>query len=484
MNVPEIQHLCQSSLYFLCKQFLGFHDWDTVHDDVEKVLRRKSLRKLILIPRGHLKTSVITKGLTIQRILNDFNHRVLITNQVWDKSREMLHEIKGLLTDKSDLPKIFGQFQAARWREDDIEIAQRKKALSAPTIATSGVEAELTSSHYDTIIADDLVGLNNSQTNDQREKTVRYYKSLIDLLEPGGLAIVVGTRYHQADLYDHIIRNESDYYDVTVRSVVENNKIIFPKKFQKRFNAITKAWEPSETHCMDFIDYLKKSKGFEFYSQYMNNPLDEENQRFKKSYFKYWTKRPQKLFISMSIDPAISLKQDSDNFAINVSGMDADRNIYVLDTIKGKWAPSDAIDHIFTTYFKWRPIKVGLETQGFQKSLKYALEEEMRRRNQFFPIHELKGSSNTTKELRINGLEPYYRAGKVYHQNWMHSLEDELMAFPRGRHDDEIDALASQLELLMPGGSESSFQVPANSWEDAFQKARKSLTPYRDFFHD
>lgn len=484
LNLSEVQEACKTSLHFLCTQMMGFKDWDTVHDDLEKDLNRPSRKKMILIPRGHLKTSIVTKGFSIQLLLRDPNIRILITNQVWDKAREMLYEIKQMLTSKSDLPKIFGTFESERWREDDIVVRQRTKALAAPTIGTSGVEAELTSSHYDVIFCDDLQGEKNFQTPEQREKVKRYYRSMMDLLEPGGLLIVVGTRWHLDDVYQYIIDNESEYFDITVRKVIEDGKIIFPKKFQKTFNPKTKSWVTSKTHTMDFINYLKKRPSEEFASQYMNEPIDAENAIFKPAYFKYYERRPERLYVSMTLDPAISEKQSADSFAINVSGMDENYNIYVLDTLKGHWKVSEQIDNIFSMYEKWHPSAIGLETVAYQKALKAWLEEKMRTRGVYFPITELRRSTNESKEFRIKALEPFYREGKIFHAPWMKSLELELVSFPKGKHDDEIDALASQLELLVPGDSMSGDGVPAGSWEEALQAATTFNRGKQDFFHE
>jgi predicted phage terminase large subunit-like protein len=484
ISLDQVRDACKNSLYFLCKEILGYKDWDIVHDDMEKFINRKSRRKLMLIPRGHLKTAMITKGFAIQSVLRNPDVRILIANQVWDKSREMLYEIKQMLTDKSDLPKIFGPFVSERWREDDIVVSQRMKALAAPTIGTSGVEAELTSSHYDIIILDDLQGEKNFQTPEQREKVKRYYRSMIDLIEPGGLIVVIGTRWHLDDLYQYIIDTEADYYDITVRRVVEDGKTIFPKKFNKKFDAKTKDWQFVPYTCLDYIEYLKKRPSEEFASQYLNDPIDAENQIFKKEYFKAYDSRPPHLFVSMTIDPAISEKNSADYFAINVSGMDENYRIYVLDTIKGHWKVAESIDNIFTTYNKWRPSVVGLETIAYQKALKSWLEEKMRERGTYFPITELKRNTNESKEFRIKALEPFYRDGLIFHAPWMKSLEEELLSFPRGKHDDEIDALASQLQLLVPGDCEAIDGIPVGSWEEAYQMATKQRAGLKDFFHE
>lgn len=465
---------------------LKYQDWDACHDDMEVFLARPSAKKALLWPRGHLKTSNGTIGKTIQYILKNPNVRILIANQVWDMSRKMLMEIKGHL-EMSQLPKLFGEFRSEQWNQDAITIKQRNHSYKEPTILTTGIEAETTGGHFDVIFLDDLTGHQNCQTPEQREKTKRFRRSMVNLLEPGGTLIEIGTRWHLDDTFSEIFEKEKEYYDIMSRQVVEDGKIIFPKKFNLKFDPIRKTWQHVNYHCMDFIEHLKKSMTpAEFSAQYMNNPVDEENQLFRPAYFKYWNQRPPRLFVSMTIDPAISEKQAADFFAIDISGMDENYNIYKLDYLRGKWKVSEQIDNIFSMYEKWKPSVVGLEVVAYQRALKQWLEEKMRQRGVYFPITELKRNTNESKEFRIKALEPFYRDGKVFHAAWMkdREMENELLTFPKGKHDDLIDASASQLDLLVPGDSQVADGIPTGSWESAFQEAKKFNAPYRDFFHE
>lgn len=482
--LSDVQEACRKSLHFLCTQMLGYKDWDKIHDEMEFFLSKPASKKALLVPRNHLKTSMVTIGKPIQYVLRNPNVRILIANQVWDMARKMLSEIKAHL-EISNLPKIFGDFRSESWNMDSITVKGRSKALKEPTILTTGIEAETTGGHFDVILLDDLVGHQNCQTPEQREKAKRFRRSMINLLEPGGVLIEVGTRWHLDDTFSEVFEKEAEYYDIMNRKVIEDGKIIFPKKFNLKWDPSTKTFSHVTYPCFDFIDHLKKSMTpSEFAAQYMNNPIDEENQLFKPAYFKYFDRKPERLFISMTLDPAISEKQSADYFAINVSGMDENYNIYVLDTLKGHWKVSEQVDNIFTMYEKWHPVVVGLEVVAYQKALKGWLEEKMRQRGVYFPITELKRNTNESKEFRVKALEPFYREGKVFHQHWMKTLEDELLTFPKGKHDDEVDALASQLDLLVPGDTAAQQGAPVGSWEEAFTVAQKANRPFNDFFRE
>ena len=484
-QLKEIKEQCQKSLWFLCTQFLGYKDWDAVHDDVERLLVRPAKKKALLLPRNHLKTSIVTKGYTIQKILQNPNIRVLIGNSVWDMSRDFLREIKEQL-EMGQLKYIFGEFASMRWNADEVIVKQRTKPLSEPTIKTTGVEAEQTGGHYDLIILDDLIGLQNSQTPEQREKAKRFRRSMINLLEPrGGQLLEIGTRWHLDDTFSVIFEKEMKYYDVMIKKVVENGKLIFPKKFAKKFDEKRKDWaDVDDPTCMDYIDHLKASMPLdEFSAQYLNEPFSSENQLFKQEMFKYWNQRPTDLYIAMATDLAISEKSYADETAIVVCGMDSSWKLYVLDYIKGRWKPSDVVSREFELHSKWKPHAAGMEINGFQRTLKLACEEEMRKRRYYFSISEINNGPTTSKEGRIKSLEPFYREGNVFHAAWMKGkdLETELQTFPKGKHDDIIDAVSMCLPLLHPGSKPT--ESTEDDWDRAMRRARQFSQPFKGFFN-
>lgn len=482
----QVIELCRTSLFFLCQSMLGYPHWDQIHTDVAKFLKKPARKKALLMPRGHLKTSHVTVGWSIQNILKNPNVRILIANQIWDKSRDMLGEIKGHL-EGSQLKHLFGDFVSARWNADEIIVKQRTRSMKEPTISTTGVEAETTGGHYDVIILDDLTGLQNSQTPEQREKTKRFRRSMINLLEPGGLLVEIGTRWHLDDTFSEILEKESKYYDILVRKIVENGRLVFPTKFAKKFDGLKKDWvDVDDPTCMDYVDHLKSSMPLdEFSAQYLNEPFSNESQLFKPEMFKYWTERPGGLYVGMAVDLAISETAGSDSTAIVVAGMDKDWKLYVLDHLSGRWKPADIVRNVFDMQSRWRPYVVGMETNGFQCMLKSACEEEMRSRGQYFGIEGIKTGPTLSKESRIKSLEPFYRSGNVSHAAWMRGkeMEVELQTFPKGRHDDIIDALSMCLPLLSAGSDTTEDRSKPGTYDYEVQDAQRFYNRQTGYFN-
>lgn len=199
----------QKDLGALCKFGLGMTKWDdNLHQWVQNALEQPGKEKLFLLPRGHLKTSIITVGWTIQQVLRNPNVRILINNAVWDNARIILNQISDLLTTGSPLPAIFGQFRTAkcRWTRDELEVAQRTSGVHREaTFMTAGVESAKTGLHFDIIVNDDIVIRENVTTADQIQKVTNVHRDCYALLDPGGKLIDVGTRWAMGDIYGQII---------------------------------------------------------------------------------------------------------------------------------------------------------------------------------------------------------------------------------------------------------------------------------------
>jgi hypothetical protein len=221
-ELAQIRDACRKSLKYLAKEILGMSKWDDdLHDDLAAYLEKSGKHKLILIPRGHLKSSIVTIAWTIQQLLRNPNTRVLIRNAVWDQSRRFLGQIQGYLED-SELPTIFGAFHNAKviWTKEECEIAQRKVKKASPTIMTAGIETSLTGLHFDIIVDDDLVNDKNTSTKEQIQKVIDVYNDSFNLLDRGGQHVVIGTRWNHKDLYGHIL--STDTRSVNLESIEQN----------------------------------------------------------------------------------------------------------------------------------------------------------------------------------------------------------------------------------------------------------------------
>lgn len=430
----------------------GMLPMDTVHKEMCAFIDKdKKKKKLTLIPRGHLKSTVITVGRTTQAICADPTVRILIANATYTLACSFLTEVKRALKFNEKIKMIWGDLTEnnEKWSENQITLDKSKGGAGKkePTVTAMGVESNLTSQHYDIIIGDDLVNKDYVNTKEQIQKTIDFYKECLNLLEPGGELILIGTRWDDKDLYGWIMdpdNNVLEEFDVFIREAYtgsleasEEFQALYPQKFTQKH-----------------LQNLRAQQGpYIFSCQYMNTPISKEDADFRSDWFKEYDQtdikgRPLNIFTA--IDPAISLEKEADFTAMVTVGVDEFGLIYILDLQRLKVTPSDLIDKIFEVGRTFHPLVLGIEDVAFQRTLQYTLSEEMKERNEFLPIRPIK-PQNRTKDQRIRGLQPLYANGRILHNKDlrnMKDLEDELLRFPRGKHDDMIDALSYLLDFM------------------------------------
>lgn len=408
-------------------------------------------KKIILMPRGHLKSTLITIGYSLFRIVNDPNIRILILNATWQMAVDFLTEIKRHLQGNEKLIELFGDLAEGNeeWSQDRITLKRKDQGIKGPTVWATGVEGNLVGSHPDMIIFDDVVNRDNVESRETSDKAILRYKDALDLLEPGGQLIIIGTRWSEGDMYNWLLDKDTGIaqsYDVMIKRAYEGNMTtgegfvpLWPQKFTKEELQVR----------------LREKGWYEFSAQYLNNPVPDEAATFKRTWFQPFDiedTRGKNMTKILTIDPAISLEKEADYTAMVVTGVDQFGNIFVLDMVRERMTPNQIISKIFELNNVWNVNQIGVETVAYQKTLAYTLKEEMVLQHKFLPIVELRPQERS-KDQRIKGLQPSYENGKIFHRRG-HKLtpylEDELSQFPRSRHDDLVDALSYSLDLLFP----------------------------------
>lgn len=140
------------------------------------------------------------------------------------------------------------------------------------------------------------------------------------------------------------------------------------------------------------------------------------------------------------------------------------RPIYLLDIFRDRIPFPQQTAAIEAAYYKWRPYGatyVAIESLFFQSALIQALIHEGRVPCR--PIDRRLGNRmSPDKETRAAGLQARYEAGQIHHPRWLENgavveppwleaYEAELLAFPRGSRDDQVDAVVDAVDALTLG---------------------------------
>ena len=198
------------------------------------------------------------------------------------------------------------------------------------------------------------------------------------------------------------------------------------------------------------IEDKRRQLGSQVFSyEMMNQPIDDSIAEFKKEWIQRATLDDIKHLqynTFILIDTAVSQKDSADFTGISIVRVTRENKRYIT-AYKLKINPAELIEHLFYLWETEKPIMIGIEKTVFLLAIKPFLDEEMRKRNRFLNIRELE-HHGIKKETRIRGLIPLYESKSIFHVGDCSALEDEMRVFPRGEHDDVLDSLAYQEQIV------------------------------------
>lgn len=256
------------------------------------------------------------------------------------------------------------------------------------------------------------------------------------------------------------------------------NELILPAEFHKKqvINVRGKTWECEEGEYLhpdrltpEALEKYRNDMGeYGYAGQYLQSPVPVGGGEFKPSFINYYNNyskqfTSQGMNVYILVDPANEKKKkrtsDPDYTAMVVIGLAPDNNYYILDIVRDRLNPTERINKLIDLHMKWsdkcgNPPKVGYEKYGMMTDIFY-LKKAMDALNYRFPLVEL-GGTQLSKEDRIRKIIPEFENGRVYlPRNILYTtvngeqidlvnslVEDEMLTFPVGKHDDVLDALA------------------------------------------
>jgi predicted phage terminase large subunit-like protein len=411
-----------------------------------------------LMPRDHFKSSVITIGGTLWKIVRNPDERIHIKNEKIGNASRFLTAIKTHATSGKIFRTLYGQFvppdpRKVRWNDEEADFLGRSGVYPEPTISVSGMTSATTSNHFSHIMVDDPISEAAVHSELVMQEAIQRMKGFIPLLTKPLLDTIwiIGTRWAYHDVYSFW---DGAYGEMTAkfsRAAIENGKPIFP-----------------ELISLEMLDMKRRADEYLFSCIYMNNPRNTGIQDMDVQALRYWTYTDAterkiavydqrtneiltvvdvaRLDITATVDLAPAEKTTSDRNAVTVVGVDPTKGyVIVLDSWAERCTPMVLIEHLFYIHKRWDIRKLGIENVAYQAAFKYFLKQECDRRMVHMNVVPVK--STNKKEVRIKGLQPMIKMGRMAVHPTHQILKNEMSEFPLGEHDDVIDSLSMHLQI-------------------------------------
>lgn len=194
----------------------------------EKLLELLSSKKRSLKGhRGSYKTTAVTVIGSIVRLLFMPNERICFVQKDFTKASLLLTTIRDMFKIKY-IKYIFklahGVEPYANIHRDNILTFNFKKTLTPEgNVNAFGVHQNMIGKHFDLIIADDFITLDDKTSRTEREKTKLHIEEINNnILDPGKQMIFTGTVWHKDDAWS--ICPESIIFDWTITNIMSEQE--------------------------------------------------------------------------------------------------------------------------------------------------------------------------------------------------------------------------------------------------------------------
>jgi predicted phage terminase large subunit-like protein len=153
--------------------------------------------------------------------------------------------------------------------------------------------------------------------------------------------------------------------------------------------------------------------------------------------------------VVMSWDTANKVSELADFSVCTVWGYKK-RHIYLLHVLRKKLEYPDLKKLTLELKSQWKPTKILIE----DKASGTQLIQELKREG-LYTVHGVKPDGD--KAMRMNAQTGFFEQGLVYlpaQAPWLEEYKKELVSFPFGKHDDQVDSTAQALKWIHEAGNE------------------------------
>lgn len=445
----------------------------------------------ISAPRGHAKSTAVTLGYGLSTLLFRERKFMLLVSDTESQACLFLGTFKQELQDNADLVELFGikkdekgLVKFVKDSENDI-IVELNDGHKFRIIA-KGAEQKLrgliwNGSRPDIIMCDDMENDELVMNKDRREKMRRWFKgALLPCRSDNGIVRIVGTILHMDSLLERMMPAENDRFteETELKMWSRRPQMWKSVKYRAHNKDFTKLLWPEKKSATEFkmlYDEAQKDGTLDIYSQeYLNYPLDESIAFFKKVDFQRMTDEDKKSTLNYYItaDLAISEAQKADYSVFIIAGVDENKLLHIKNVIKDRLDGREIVDTLLSLQRIYNPEAIGIEQMQVSQAIGPFLREEMIATGTFATIIPLKHMGKD-KTSRARSIQARMRAkGVIFDKeaDWYPNFENECLTFPRGKHDDQVDAFAylgMMLDKLVEAPTQE--EIEDDAYADEFE---------------
>jgi predicted phage terminase large subunit-like protein len=408
------------------------------HEDIAQALvdsTGKKTRKYINAPPRSLKSFLVSIAWVAFKLGHEPTHKFICASYSRDLASHLAAQCRKLM--QSDFYCRLFATRLAKITDDELVTTE-----GGFRIATS-VGATLTGLGCDTLIVDDPLSADDAYFETARKNANRwFFGTAMSRLNDkrAGAIFVVTHRLHQEDLTAVLI--EKGWDGLVFPAIAPRDMVI-------QIGNRRHVWKEGEPlQAREPVEVIEEQKrqlpAAVFAAQYMQDPIPEAGNMLKRDWLKWYELSPVRQpgdQIVQSWDTAVKVTATSD-YSVCLTFLVRNNNeYYLIDVWRMKVDFPDLCKAVSSQISKTKPNAILIEEQANGSPL-----IDQCKRN---GVTGMIGRRSTAdKKTRMYGETAKLQAGSLVLPKsapWLDDFLQEYVAFPGGKHDDQMDALSQFL---------------------------------------
>jgi predicted phage terminase large subunit-like protein len=441
----EKQDKCQNDFIEFVKHMwpeciLGRHH-KIIGDKFNKIAQGKLKRLIVCLPPRHSKSEFASTYFPAWMMGRKGDLKIIQTTHTAELAVRFGRKVRNII-DSDDYSQIFPDLQL----QADNKSAGRWTTNQEGESFYAGVGGAITGRGADLLIIDDPHSEQDAMSPTAMESAYEWYTSgPRQRLQPGGIIIIVMTRWSTKDLVGKVLKKQgddhADQWEVVEFPAImpESDTPLWPEFWKKEELLSVKASLPIS----------------KWNSQWMQNPTAEAGSIVKREWWRKWENGwvPAYDYVIQSYDTAFSKKETADYSAITTWAIfqspDQDTQALILLDAKRVRLDFPELKRLaYEEYKYWEPDCVLIEA----KASGTPLTQELRRMG--IPVTAYTPSRGQDKIARMNSVAPIFESGMVWapDESFAEEVIEEMASFPFGDNDDYCDSATMALMRFRQGG--------------------------------
>ena len=417
------------------------HNWhiDAAAHRLEQVRRGNVNRLIINLPPRYLKSIMASVAFPAFLLGHDPGLKIFALSYGADLSAKHASDFRSIVQSEW-YRQAFPNMRIQRVSDSDVYTTRRGFRI------TTSVYAALTGLGGSVFIIDDPQKPIDAQSETQRNQLKQWYTntllSRLDNKETGAI-IVVMQRVHLDDLTGFLTEQSDEWTVLSLPAIAEVDEQIEVSDGQRYLRRAGEALHPQH-ESLATLEKLRAEVGSDvFAAQYQQAPVPPGGAMIRRVWIRYYDQTPPRTYRTKMIQSWDTAAKDGaqNDWSVCTTWLLADNHYYLLDLTRGRYEYPRLKETAMALAEKFKPDSILVE----DASTGIALAQELRRVVRF-PIKPVPVERD--KRGRLYVQQAKFEAGLVLFPKgaaFLPALEAELLAFPQGKTDDQVDSISQAL---------------------------------------